>query len=160
MKETVYRCNRCHKMINGTVHRIGATDEKGEQTKYGALFDDIDLCDSCMEKVTLAAIAEIDRDPGQHEQNIEPERQQDQKEETPENQSAEPVTYQCSKAIKTCAYAEKVGGTLTCNYIGIEGHRRGCDPEACDKYKKAERKRGRKSKKEPENMPEVAEDNV
>ena len=33
----------------------------------------------------------------------------------------------------------------------------GCDPEACDKYKKAERKRGRKPKKEPESMPEIME---
>lgn len=147
MKETVYRCNRCHKLINGTVHRIRATDEKGEQTRYGALFDDTDLCDSCMEKVTLATIAEIDRALGQQEleQSNEPERQQDQKKETPEILNAEPVTYQCSKMIKTCAYAEKVGGALTCNYIGIEGHRRGCEPEACDKYKKAERKRGKKT---------------
>lgn len=159
MKETVYRCNRCHKLINGTVHRIGATDEKGEQTRYGALFDDTDLCDSCMEKVTLATIAEIDHAPGQQEleQSNEPERQQDQKEETPEILHAEPVTYRCSKMIKTCAYAEKVGGALTCNYIGIEGHRRGCEPEACDKYKKAERKRGRKAKKEPEDILESME---
>ena len=155
MKETVYRCNRCHKLINGTVHRIGVTDEKGEQTKYGALFDDIDLCDSCMEEVTLATAAEIDRDPGQQdkrEQNGETERQQNQAEKTQEIQNAESVTYQCSKAIKTCAYAEKVGGALTCNYIGIEGHRRGCEPEACDKYKKAERKRGRKPKKEADDI--------
>ena len=77
MKETVYRCNRCHKLINGTVNRIGATDEKGEQTKYGALFDNMDLCDSCMEKVTLSTISEIERNPGQQEQNSEPEGQQD-----------------------------------------------------------------------------------
>ena len=156
MKETVFRCNRCHKLINGTVHRIGATDEKGVQTKYGALFDNTDLCDSCMEEVTLATIAEIDHDPGQQEQNSEPERQQDQAEETPEIQNAESVTYQCSKVIKTCAYAEKVGGALTCNYIGIEGHRRGCEPEECDKYKKAERKRRRKPKN-TENMTEIVE---
>lgn len=61
MKEIVYRCNRCHKLINGTVHRIGVTDEKGEQTRYGALFDNTDLCDSCIEEVTLAVITEIDR---------------------------------------------------------------------------------------------------
>ena len=157
MKETVYRCNRCHKLISGTVHRIGATDEKGEQTKYGALFDNIDLCDGCMEEVTLAMIAEIDHVPGQQEQNSEPEGQQGQKEETPEIQNAELVTYQCSKVIKTCAYSENVGAALACNYIGIEGHRRMCDPEACDKYKKVERKRGRKPKKEPESVPEIVE---
>lgn len=141
MKETVYRCNRCHNLINGTVHRIGATDEKGEQKRYGALFDDTDLCDSCMEKVTLATIAEIDRAPGQQElkqeeKNNDPAGQQDQKEETPEILNAKPVTYQCSKVIKTCVYAEKVGGALTCNYICIENQRRGCEAEACDKYKK------------------------
>ena len=157
MKETVYRCNRCHKLINGTVHRIGATDEKGEQTKYGALFDNMDLCDSCMEKVTLATISEIERNLGQQEQNSEPEGQQDQKEETLEIQNAEPVTYQCSKVIKTCIYAEKLGAAMMCNYIAIAKHRRGCDPEACDKYKKVERKRGRKPKKETENMPEIVE---
>lgn len=172
MKETVYRCNRCHKLINGTAHRIRVTDEKGEQTRYGALFDNTDLYDSCMEKVTLAAITEIERNENaagqqpaearraaelmehqsaaewgdKRQQDMEPARQQDQQEKTPEILNTEPVTYQCSKVIKTCAYAEKVGGALTCNYIGIEGHRRGCDPEACDKYKKAERKRGRKPK--------------
>ena len=157
MKETIYRCNRCHKLINGTVHRIGATDEKGEQTKYGALFDNMDLCDSCMEKVALATISEIERNPGQKEQNSEPEGQQDQKEETPEIQNAEPVTYQCSKVMKTCIYAEKLGAAMMCNYIAIAKHRRGCDPEACDKYKKVERKRGRKPKKEPESVPEIVE---
>lgn len=149
MKETVYRCNRCHKLINGTVHRIAVTDEKGDQTRYGSLFDNTDLCDSCAEKVTLVVIAEIDYAPGQQdmeEHNNGPVRQQDKKEETPEILNAEPVTYQCSKVIKTCDYAEKVGGALVCNYIGIEGYRRGCDPEMCDKYKKAERKRGRKPK--------------
>lgn len=170
MKETVYRCNRCHKLINGTVHRIGATDEKGEQTRYGALFDDTDLCDSCMEQVTLAAIAEIDRASGQQDiENEEPkgaeqvetsnesESQQDQQKETAEIQNAEPVTYQCSKVIKQCRYAEKVGGALTCNYIGIEGHRRGCEPEECDKFKRAERKKGRKAKKEQEDIAEIEE---
>lgn len=171
MKETVYRCNRCHKLINGTAHRIGVTDEKGEQTRYGALFDNTDLCDRCMEKVTLAAITEIEqnenaagqqatearRDAGpiesqstdeqqidKRQQDMEPARQQDQKKETPEILNAEPVTYQCSKVIKTCAFATKIGGAFICDYINIEGHRRGCDPEACDKYKKVERKRRRK----------------
>lgn len=171
MKETVYRCNRCHKLINGTVHRIGVTDEKGEQTRYGALFDNTDLCDSCMEKVTLAVITEIDRnenvagqqpaearldaEPMEHQSAAEQrgdKRQQDQQEETPEILNTEPVTYQCSKVIKTCDYAEKVGGALTCNYIGIEGHRRGCDPETCDKYKKAERKRDRKPREKREEI--------
>ena len=157
MKETVYRCNRCHKLISGTVHRIGATDEKGKQTKYGALFDNMDLCDSCMEEVILDTIAKIECDPWQQEQNNEPERQQDQAEETTERQNVEPVTYQCSKVMKTCYYARKIGGAMVCNYIEIEGHRRVCDPEECDKYKRVYIKRGRKSKKKPENMPEIVE---
>lgn len=162
MKETVYRCNRCHKLINGTVHRIGATDEKGEQTRYGALFDDTDLCGGCMEKVTLAAIVEIDHVQGQQDMETEEQKnetpgQQDQKEETPENQSAEPATYQCSKVMKTCFYARKIGAAMVCNYIEIEGHRRVCDPEECDKYKRIYHKRGRKTKNEPENIEEIVE---
>ena len=157
MKETVYRCNRCHKLISGTVHRIGATDEKGEQTKYGALFDNMDLCDSCMEEVILDTSAKIECDPWQKEQNNEPERQQDQAEETTEIENAEPVTYQCSKVMKTCYYARKIGAAMVCNYIEIEGHRRVCDPEECDKYKRVYIKRGRKPKKEPEKMPEIVE---
>ena len=157
MKETVYRCNRCHNLISGTVHRIGATDEKGEQTKYGALFDNMDLCASCMEDVILDTIAKIERDPWMQGQNNEPEGRQDQLKETQEIQNVEPVTYQCSKVIKTCIYAEKLGAAMMCNYIAIAKHRRGCDPEACDKYKKVERKRGRKPKKEPESMPEIVE---
>ena len=157
MKETVYRCNRCHKLISGTVHRIGATDEKGEQTKYGALFDNMDLCDSCMEEVILDTIAKIERDPWQQDQNNEPERQQEQAEETTEIENAEPVTYQCSKVMKTCYYARKIGAAMVCNYIEIEGHRRVCDPEECDKYKRVYIKRGRKPKKEPESMPEIVE---
>ena len=157
MKETVYRCNRCHKLINGTVHRIGATDEKGEQTKYGALFDNMDLCDSCMEEVILDTIAKIERDPWQQGQNNEPEGQQDQTEETTEIQNAEPVTCQCSKVMKTCYYARKIGAAMVCNYIEIEGHRRVCDPEECDKYKRVYIKRGRKPKKEPGKMPEIVE---
>lgn len=128
MKETIYRCNRCHNLITGTVHRIGATDENGEKTKYGALFDGTDLCDSCMEKITLAVMEKIDRNDGE--------------------QNEETVTYQCSKVKKTCFYAVKMGAQIACDYINMENHSRGCDPEKCDKYKKVERKRGRKPKKE------------
>lgn len=157
MKETVYRCNRCHKLINGTVHRIGVTDEKGEQTRYGALFDNTDLCDNCIEEVTLAAMEEIDHVPGQ--QDLEPEGQQDQ-EETQESQNAEPITYQCSKVMKTCFYARKIGAAMVCNYIEIEGHRRVCDPEECDKYKRIYHKRGRKAKKELGSISEIVEDSI
>lgn len=152
MKETIYRCNRCNSLITGTVHRIGATDENGKQTKYGALFDGMDLCDSCMEEVTLTTIAEIEnntqRNRGERQQDESEPGQQDQKEETSESQNTEPATYKCSTVRKTCAYAEKLGAQYVCNYIGIEEKRRGCDPEACDKYKKAEHKRGRRPKKE------------
>ena len=151
MKETIYRCNRCHNLITGTVHRIGATDENGEQTKFGALFDGMDLCDRCMEEVTLTTIAEIENNAqrNQGEQQGESETgQQDQAEKTQEIQNEEPVTYQCSKVKKTCFYAVKMGAQIACDYINMENHSRGCDPEKCDKYKKVERKRGRKPKKE------------
>lgn len=44
---------------------------------------------------------------------------------------------------KNCIYASRSGynpsdpdsaGSLLCDYIGITGHRRGCRPDACDKY--------------------------
>ena len=108
MKETIYRCNRCHNLITGTVHRIGATDENGKQTKYGALFDGMDLCDSCMETVTLTAIAEIENDAQRNQgemsegkQSESETGQQDQKEETQESQNTEPAKYKCSKVRKT-----------------------------------------------------------
>ncbi|MCI7129628.1 MAG: hypothetical protein MSA09_03520 [Lachnospiraceae bacterium] len=156
MREIIYRCNRCNNLITGTVHRIGATDENGEKTKYGALFDGTDLCDSCMEEVTLAVIAQIEQNDGsrslaqedqtnmKEEQDSDPERQQEKEAQDP----TEPVTYQCSKVKKTCFYAVKMGAQIACDYINMEKHSRGCDPEACDKYKKVERKRGRKPKKD------------
>lgn len=49
-------------------------------------------------------------------------------------------TYKCSEVGKTCKYQYRHnygGGRCTdaiCYYIGVTGHRRGCDPEHCDKY--------------------------
>ena len=149
MKETVYRCNRCKQQIKGTINRISAIDVNGQLTKYGTLMEDIDLCDTCMEEVTLAVMKEIDGEEQQDEKAESPEGQQ-------ENESKK--TYKCSQVMKTCKYAEKCGGALTCGYITIEGHRRGCDPEECDKYKKVERKRGRKpSEEKKKSMPAIVE---
>lgn len=137
MKETIYRCNRCKQLISGTAHRIDATDENGEKTKYGALFDNMDFCEECMSHIIEKALNEIDNEePAARQQECESEK-------TPQIQNAEPFTYQCSKVIKRCAYSEKAGAALTCNYIGIEGHRRGCEPEQCDKFKEKSG-RGRK----------------
>ena len=163
MRELIYKCNRCGQQISGTVHCIGATDEHGNETKYGSLLENIDLCEKCMEQVTLALMADIDRanqeeqtETTEGQQNKTDARQQDR--ETQEDTEKEIKTYQCSKVIKTCAYAEKVGGALACGYISIEGHRRGCEPEACDKYKKIVKKSGRKPKEaKQESAQEIVE---
>lgn len=52
----------------------------------------------------------------------------------------EKVPVKCSKVIKTCKYSGSISGAEICNYICIEGHRRGCPPEECTKYEKKSRK--------------------
>ena len=48
------------------------------------------------------------------------------------------------KRMKTCVYSAclyDTGSTVRyCNYIGIVGHRRGCKPSECTKYKRKTRK--------------------
>lgn len=47
-------------------------------------------------------------------------------------------TVKCSEVIKTCHYSSTITeDRVLCDYIGMTGHRRGCDPEKCDKYKPA-----------------------
>lgn len=65
---------------------------------------------------------------------------QQQKEDEPQQQkqdepAKEVKTYQCSKVGHKCIYKSGNGQNRTCDYIGIAGHRRGCPPEQCDKYK-------------------------
>ena len=54
-------------------------------------------------------------------------------------------THMCSKEIHSCKYSNNISGVyLVCDYINKTGHRRGCDPEKCDKYKPGlERKQGK-----------------
>lgn len=42
----------------------------------------------------------------------------------------------CSVVGKTCHYSSiMASGNVVCDYIGMTGKRRGCDPEQCCKYK-------------------------
>lgn len=50
------------------------------------------------------------------------------------------------KLCSSCIYHKKVtgftgGATSYCDYLSMEGHRRGCRPEMCDKYIKIEKKK-------------------
>lgn len=45
-------------------------------------------------------------------------------------------TYDCNKVKNKCFYGVKHGSGTYCDYIGIEGHRRGCKPEECDKFRR------------------------
>ena len=48
---------------------------------------------------------------------------------------SEPV--RCSQVIKTCAYSSNLSasGIRFCDFLCMAGERRGCDPEACTRYK-------------------------
>lgn len=51
-------------------------------------------------------------------------------------------TYKCSEVIHTCKYGYYVSnGEMYCDYIEQTGHRRGCNPEECDKYQKGKVRR-------------------
>lgn len=128
---------------------MGITDKNGNDVAAGTMIENIDLCDTCAKVIIDNIIDMIERGDmkdaaaGQTTEEIAAGQQAEENGNRQQGQN----TYQCSKVMKTCAYAEKVGAAATmCNYIGIEGHRRGCEPEKCDKYKKAEKKRGRKPK--------------
>ena len=156
MKETIYRCNKCNQLIKDTRHKIIAQNERGETTKYGALLENIDLCEACMASVSLSILnligdTEEENASDKRQQNMEdlPELQcmtADLEENQKEQEKQLEKTYQCSKVIKTCKYADKAGTSLYCNYLGKAKHRRGCEPEECDKYEKVVRKRGPKRK--------------
>ena len=141
MKETLYRCNKCHQPLTDTRHKIAALNEAGKMTKYGALLEDIDLCENCMASVSLS-ILDIVGDQGRETEPGDDSEESKQGQQLPEDKK----TYQCSKVIKTCKYAEKVGAAWCCNYIVVAKHRRGCEPEQCDKYERVIRKRARKPK--------------
>lgn len=156
MKETIYRCNKCHQLILDTRHKLVAQNEAGKMTKYGALLEDIDLCEECMASVSLSILDLVgegetvsdqrQQDPEDHKelQETTNDRKEDQTE--PTRDAPEKKTYQCSKVIKTCKYADKAGTSLYCNYLGEAKHRRECEPEECDKYEKVVRKREPKAK--------------
>ena len=45
-------------------------------------------------------------------------------------------TYKCSEVHKQCKYSVMLHDPdFVCDYIGIEGKRRGCKPEQCNKFK-------------------------
>ena len=45
-------------------------------------------------------------------------------------------TVKCTNSVKKkCAYSGCIGGEHICDYLGKTGHRRGCSPKECDKYK-------------------------
>lgn len=61
---------------------------------------------------------------------------------TDDKQKSEPAaegdvkTYKCSEVGHKCIYASrKYEGLHTCDYLIKEGHRRGCKPEECDKFR-------------------------
>jgi hypothetical protein len=47
--------------------------------------------------------------------------------------------YKCSEVQESCAYMGKAGTAVICDFIGKEGHRRGCPAEECTVYQKVER---------------------
>ena len=53
-------------------------------------------------------------------------------------------TVKCTVAVmKECKYGRSVvcsNGYYYCDFLGIEGKRRGCSPECCDKYGKKKQK--------------------
>lgn len=45
-------------------------------------------------------------------------------------------TVKCSEMRDKCVYAVKFKDSeYCCDFIGVTGKRRGCDPEKCDKFK-------------------------
>ena len=54
--------------------------------------------------------------------------------------------YRCSRVGKTCIYGARLSGSVICEYILHTHQRRGCAPEACDKYARRAGARGRKPK--------------
>lgn len=72
----------------------------------------------------------------QHESDKLKKHESDEfKQQESDESTKEVKTYQCSKVGHKCIYKSGNGQNRTCDYIGIAGHRRGCPPEQCDKYK-------------------------
>lgn len=44
-----------------------------------------------------------------------------------------------SKKCKTCIYRHSASSFICCDYLVIEGHKRGCGVEDCNKYKKGKK---------------------
>lgn len=149
MRVTTYKCDRCHCLIEKNAYSIALTDERGNDAA-GTTLENIDLCGVCARKVADGIAAMVERgeetEPNIQEGVMSEEITIGQQAEEDEQRQQDQTTYQCSKVIRTCAYADKIGAAMICNYIGIEGRRRGCEPEKCDKYKKIVKKRGRKPK--------------
>lgn len=45
------------------------------------------------------------------------------------------------KRVKSCKYGTRTSGFDICDYIGMEGHSRGCPVEGCTKYKRRGKKK-------------------
>ena len=60
----------------------------------------------------------------------------EQKTESTQAAEGNVKTYKCSEVGSKCTYMTTCGSQKICNYIEIEGHRRGCKPEECDKFRK------------------------
>ena len=159
MKKITYYCDKCLQKLDGTRHKLTAKDTTGRGTKYGVLLEELDLCEDCMAKLTLDVLETMrtdgpaEKDTGEKkmdeetkEVDEEPKEVGEEPKEEAKEEPEERKTVSCSKVIKSCRYADKVDGRLHCGYINIAGHSRGCDPEQCDKYERAIRKRGPKKK--------------
>lgn len=149
MRVTAYKCDRCHRLIEKNAYSIALTDEQGNDAA-GTLLENIDLCGVCAREVADGIAAMVERgeetEAGTQEIGRSEEITVGQQDEEQEQRQQGQNTYQCSKVMGSCAYADRIGAAMICNYIGIEGRRRGCEPEECNKYKRIVKKRGRKAK--------------
>ena len=56
----------------------------------------------------------------------------------PEKKPVAAVGIKCTdEVMKTCMYVN-TNGAISCDYIGVTGHMRGCSPDNCTRYKKQE----------------------
>lgn len=47
------------------------------------------------------------------------------------------------KVMRTCVYAN-TNGEISCDYIGVTGHMRGCSPDDCTRYERSTEKKKRR----------------
>lgn len=65
-------------------------------------------------------------------------------------------TYKCSKVMQSCVFASTASKIYSyCDYLSMTGHRRGCNPEECDKYVNKNGKRKRRKRSGSSRMKEV-----